>query len=234
MSPGHAIDGARVSIRTLIWRPVPARGRLAGEVTFGHRFESGPASAVVDSLAPFQNPDGGFKYMLTSGGSAWPRSAAGVATLYRSTHLGFTVTDGSVDFALNDTFTVTVARVELDAVDVPVARGHQDVLQRQPVLAEQAGDVVPAVRGHQRVVGLAADVPELGELRRPGLRQVGGHCLPGRPQKPVGLKESSRLILIGIAGRPLGARVGGPRQPVFLFQQLQHFPGIAYMVYLSV
>lgn len=29
-----------------------------------------------------QNPDGGFRYMLNSGGSAFPRSAAGVATLY--------------------------------------------------------------------------------------------------------------------------------------------------------
>ncbi len=29
-----------------------------------------------------QNPDGGFRYQLTSSGSAWPRSAAGVASLY--------------------------------------------------------------------------------------------------------------------------------------------------------
>ncbi|HWB21131.1 MAG TPA: prenyltransferase/squalene oxidase repeat-containing protein [Phycisphaerales bacterium] len=29
-----------------------------------------------------QNPDGGFKYMLQTGGSAWPRTAAGVASLY--------------------------------------------------------------------------------------------------------------------------------------------------------
>jgi prenyltransferase beta subunit len=29
-----------------------------------------------------QNPDGGFKYMLTAGGSAWPRTAAGVASLF--------------------------------------------------------------------------------------------------------------------------------------------------------
>jgi hypothetical protein len=29
-----------------------------------------------------QNPDGGFKYQLSSGSSAWPRSAAGVASLY--------------------------------------------------------------------------------------------------------------------------------------------------------
>ena len=29
-----------------------------------------------------QNPDGGFKYMLQAGGSAWPRTAAGVASLF--------------------------------------------------------------------------------------------------------------------------------------------------------
>lgn len=29
-----------------------------------------------------QNPDGGFRYMLQAGGSAWPRTAAGVATLF--------------------------------------------------------------------------------------------------------------------------------------------------------
>ena len=29
-----------------------------------------------------QNPDGGFRYMIQPGGSAWPRTAAGVASLY--------------------------------------------------------------------------------------------------------------------------------------------------------
>ena len=29
-----------------------------------------------------QNPDGGFKYMIQAGGSAWPRTAAGVASLF--------------------------------------------------------------------------------------------------------------------------------------------------------
>ncbi len=41
--------------------------------------------AVVDAAVEYvrqsQNPDGGFRYMLTSGGSAFARSAAGVATL---------------------------------------------------------------------------------------------------------------------------------------------------------
>ncbi|MFG0257929.1 MAG: prenyltransferase/squalene oxidase repeat-containing protein [Phycisphaerales bacterium JB043] len=37
---------------------------------------------AVEYVRSCQNPDGGFKYQLTSGGSAWPRSAAGVASLY--------------------------------------------------------------------------------------------------------------------------------------------------------
>lgn len=36
---------------------------------------------AVDYVRRSQNPDGGFKYMLTSGGSAFARSAAGVAAL---------------------------------------------------------------------------------------------------------------------------------------------------------
>lgn len=43
-----------------------------------------------------QNPDGGFRYMLQSGGSAWPRTAAGVATLvYAGIH-----DDDSIDRGL--------------------------------------------------------------------------------------------------------------------------------------
>ena len=42
--------------------------------------------AVIDRAVEYvrqcQNPDGGFKYQLESGTSAWPRSAAGVASLY--------------------------------------------------------------------------------------------------------------------------------------------------------
>lgn len=42
--------------------------------------------AVIDDAVEYvrqcQNTDGGFKYQLESGSSAWPRSAAGVASLY--------------------------------------------------------------------------------------------------------------------------------------------------------
>ncbi len=37
---------------------------------------------AVEYVRRCQNPDGGFRYMLNSGNSAFPRSAAGVATLY--------------------------------------------------------------------------------------------------------------------------------------------------------
>lgn len=37
---------------------------------------------AVQYVRQCQNPDGGFKYQLESGASAWPRSAAGVASLY--------------------------------------------------------------------------------------------------------------------------------------------------------
>ncbi len=37
---------------------------------------------AVDYVRRCQNPDGGFKYMLPAGGSAWPRTAAGVASLF--------------------------------------------------------------------------------------------------------------------------------------------------------
>lgn len=37
---------------------------------------------AVEYVRQCQNPDGGFKYQLESGQSAWPRSAAGVASLY--------------------------------------------------------------------------------------------------------------------------------------------------------
>jgi hypothetical protein len=37
---------------------------------------------AVEYVRGCQNPDGGFRYQMTQGGSAWPRSAAGVASLY--------------------------------------------------------------------------------------------------------------------------------------------------------
>ncbi len=44
------------------------------------------SSEVIDRAVEYvrlcQNPDGGFKYQISSGNSAWPRTAAGIASLY--------------------------------------------------------------------------------------------------------------------------------------------------------
>jgi prenyltransferase beta subunit len=37
---------------------------------------------AVEYVRKCQNPDGGFRYMTQPGGSAWPRTAAGVASLF--------------------------------------------------------------------------------------------------------------------------------------------------------
>lgn len=55
---------------------------------------------AVDYVRRCQNPDGGFKYQLTSGSSAWPRSAAGVASLY---YAGI-YTDDAIDSGLKYLF----------------------------------------------------------------------------------------------------------------------------------
>ncbi|MHC4948295.1 MAG: prenyltransferase/squalene oxidase repeat-containing protein, partial [Planctomycetota bacterium] len=39
---------------------------------------------AVEYVRRCQNADGGFKYMIQAGGSAWPRTAAGVASLFYS------------------------------------------------------------------------------------------------------------------------------------------------------
>jgi len=44
-----------------------------------------PKSTIDDAVRyvrECQNPDGGFRYMRDAGGSAWPRTAAGIASLY--------------------------------------------------------------------------------------------------------------------------------------------------------
>ncbi|MCP4247469.1 MAG: prenyltransferase [bacterium] len=43
--------------------------------------EKGAIDSATDYIKQLQNPDGGFRYMLNSGGSAFARSAAGVAAL---------------------------------------------------------------------------------------------------------------------------------------------------------
>jgi len=57
---------------------------------------------AVSYVRKCQNPDGGFRYQLTSSGSAWPRSAAGVASLY---YAGI-YEDQAIDRGLNYLFRV--------------------------------------------------------------------------------------------------------------------------------
>lgn len=45
-----------------------------------------------------QNPDGGFKYMLTGGASAFPRSAAGVVALYSAAVYDSNEVDAGIDY----------------------------------------------------------------------------------------------------------------------------------------
>ncbi len=52
---------------------------------------------AVEYVRQCQSPDGGFRYQLESGGSAWPRSAAGIASLY---YAGI-YKDDAIDRALN-------------------------------------------------------------------------------------------------------------------------------------
>ncbi|VAX41739.1 hypothetical protein MNBD_PLANCTO03-1218 [hydrothermal vent metagenome] len=62
--------------------------------------------AVIDRAVEYvrqcQNPDGGFKYQLESGSSAWPRSAAGVASLYYAGIYEDTALDEGLDYLLTN------------------------------------------------------------------------------------------------------------------------------------
>jgi len=48
----------------------------------GLEVSKGVIDRAVEYARRCQNPDGGFKYQIDGGSSAWPRSAAGVATLF--------------------------------------------------------------------------------------------------------------------------------------------------------
>lgn len=48
----------------------------------GIKIEKETIDRAVQYVRDCQNPDGGFRYMISAGPSAWPRSAAGVASLY--------------------------------------------------------------------------------------------------------------------------------------------------------
>ncbi|MDX9912840.1 MAG: terpene cyclase/mutase family protein [Phycisphaerales bacterium] len=57
---------------------------------------------AVDYVRRCQNPDGGFKYQLDTGTSAWPRSAAGVASLYYAGIYEDDAIDRGLDYLINN------------------------------------------------------------------------------------------------------------------------------------
>lgn len=48
----------------------------------GIEVSGGTIDRAVDYVRAAQNPDGGFRYQLSAGSSAWPRTAAGVSSLF--------------------------------------------------------------------------------------------------------------------------------------------------------
>jgi hypothetical protein len=70
---------------------------------------------AVEYVRHCQNPDGGFKYMAQAGGSAWPRTAAGVASLfYAGIYDDESITRG-LDY---------LTRNALPGTDNPMAQAH--------------------------------------------------------------------------------------------------------------
>jgi squalene cyclase len=59
---------------------------------------------AVEYVRKCQNTDGGFKYMLQAGGSAWPRTAAGVATLYYAGIYDDDSIDRGLDYLIRNAF----------------------------------------------------------------------------------------------------------------------------------
>jgi len=55
---------------------------------------------AVEYVRACQNPDGGFKYMLNTGGSAWPRTAAAVATLFYAGIYEDDAIDGGIEYLM--------------------------------------------------------------------------------------------------------------------------------------
>lgn len=58
--------------------------------------------SAVDYVKRCQNPDGGFRYQVRSGSSAWPRSAAGVATLFYAGEFRDEAIDPGVNYLIRE------------------------------------------------------------------------------------------------------------------------------------
>lgn len=66
---------------------------------------------AVKYVRDSQNPDGGFRYMVSSGGSAWPRTAAGVASLFYAGIYEDDAIDRGLDYLLRNAFPGTRSRI---------------------------------------------------------------------------------------------------------------------------
>ncbi len=97
---------------------------------------------AVDYVRRCQNPDGGFKYMLQPGGSAWPRTAAGVASLfYAGIYEDNSITRG-LDYLMN-----TALPGKRTASQAHYYYGHYDAVQAMYLAGGEYWDAWwPAIR----------------------------------------------------------------------------------------
>lgn len=79
---------------------------------------------AVEYVRACQNPDGGFRYQMVTGPSAWPRSAAGVATLFYSG----VYEDRAIDSGVRYLF-ATAAPGRVDAQAIHYYYGHYYAVQ---------------------------------------------------------------------------------------------------------
>lgn len=99
---------------------------------------------AIDYVRQCQNPDGGFKYMLrSSGGSAFPRSAAGVASLYYAGVYEDDALKRGLDYLLENKATVQTHGVghywygQYYAVQAMYLAGGQQWKQWYPTIREE-------------------------------------------------------------------------------------------------
>ncbi len=70
----------------------------------GIKVERETIDRAVQYVRDCQNPDGGFRYMISAGPSAWPRSAAGVASLYYAGIYQDDAIDRGLEYLLRNAF----------------------------------------------------------------------------------------------------------------------------------
>lgn len=101
-------------------------------------------AACIRYVQQAQNPDGGFKYMLSGGASAFPRSAAGVVALYSAAVYDAKEVDAGISYLKNHSNEIKMAgRVQnylyghYYAVQAMWIRGGADWLQWYPSIRDE-------------------------------------------------------------------------------------------------